>query len=138
MRSYAVIRCGDSESKTDPNVSTQPASGEKRKSTSSRAANPKKRRTDQVTEEVARDGPQQYGLGTHYPFASYGFPGAPPPPLAPPFNPTPPPNLPTEMSFNEFQWRLLNLCSEFYEAATELIVCDRFCCVDDQRHLTGL
>ncbi|KAF8577583.1 hypothetical protein K439DRAFT_546930 [Ramaria rubella] len=25
------------------------------------------------------------------------------------------------MGFNEFQWRLLNLCGEFYEAATELI-----------------
>ncbi|KAF8529893.1 hypothetical protein JB92DRAFT_632604 [Gautieria morchelliformis] len=25
------------------------------------------------------------------------------------------------MSFNEFQWRLLNLCGEFYEAATELV-----------------
>jgi len=75
-------------------------------------------------DEDARNPPVSYGLGTHYPFA-YMYPptGAPPPMpgYIPPATPVPAPTS-NDTGFNEFQWRLLNLCAEFYEAATELIV----------------
>ena len=121
MRCCAVIHCGNVKAKADVNVSPQPASGDKRKATISKITSSKKRRTDQGTEE---ESPLPYGLGTHYPYA-YAYPGAPPPPPVATFQPSSP-NPTTEMSFNEFQWRLLNLCGEFYEAATELIVCRLF------------
>ena len=116
-----MIRFGEPETEADLAVSTQPTSAEKRKASASRTSGSKKRRTDQVAEEEARDVPLPYGLGTHYPYA-YAYPGAPAPP-PPAFHPTSPTNPSAEMGFNEFQWRLLNLCGEFYEAATELIVC---------------
>ena len=124
MRQCAVIPSGKPETKADLTVSIQSTSAEKRKASASRTSGSKKRRTDQAVEEDNRDVPLQYGLGTHYPYA-YAYPGAPPPPPPPPsFHPTSPTSSVAEMGFNEFQWRLLNLCGEFYEAATELIVCD--------------
>ncbi|KIJ52458.1 hypothetical protein M422DRAFT_243244 [Sphaerobolus stellatus SS14] len=97
------------------------SSGDKRKNNSSNNNSQQKKRR---TEEENRNVPvAPYGLGTHYPFA-YLYPGAPPPPipgLVSQAVPVPPPVAPSDMSFNEFQWRLLNLCAEFYEAATELL-----------------
>ena len=38
------------------------------------------------------------------------------------YPPAPPANMSQNQQFYEFQWRALNLCSEFYNAAEELVV----------------
>lgn len=96
------------------------SAGDKRKSAASNNTQQKKRRT----EDDSRNPPVPYNLGTHYPYA-YLYPSSAPPPSAlPPYGvpPSSPAPQPSDMSFNEFQWRLLNLCGEFYDAATELLV----------------
>lgn len=109
--------------------------GDKRKSASENP-NTKKRRTEQPSQQQYQVR-QDYSFATHYSqsyypptaSASTSSPNYQSPAATASHSPTQASRqtLSTSVSnnystFNEFQWRLLHLCSEFYEAATELIV----------------